>query len=123
MLRVPLLLLWQAVACAAPSTPGLTIDVSVLDLEKQGVSGVQVQLRIGQNVVSSAETDLKGHVEFVDLRPAHYAIAASKSGFESAYRGDLDLQAGTVSVELTLVPALARRESIEVKGTATALEQ
>jgi hypothetical protein len=121
---VAVVLLCHTGALGAWLPEGLTVDVSVLDQANQAVPGVQVQLKMGQNVVSSAQTDQKGHAEFKQLQPAHYEITATKEGFESVQKADLDLsQAGSISVELTLVPALARRDSIEVRGRATPVEQ
>jgi len=85
---------------------------------------VRVALTLGHTGLSAAITDPGGHVRFIDLKPGRYDIAASKDGFESTHKNDLDLsESGAVSVELTLIPALARQESIEVKDTATPVEQ
>src|ERR1039457_3448150 len=114
------LLLWQVTALAG--APG--IDVLVVDPSNQPVANVRVQLKTGQTVVSSAETDQKGHAGFTELQPALYDIAAIKDGFEPAQKADLNLtQGGSVEVELTLVPTLARQESIEVKGTVAPVAQ
>ena len=111
-----------ALAGASPTGPG--IDVLVVDPSNQPVAHVRVQLKTGQSVVSSAETDQKGHAGFSELKPALYDITATKDGFEPADRADLNLsQGGSVDVELTLVPTLARRDRIEVKGTVAPVEQ
>lgn len=98
--------------------------MSVVDSANQPVPGVHVDLITGQTAVSSVVTDRNGHVRFTELKPAIYAIAAAKDGFETARKSDLDLsQSASVSIELTLVPALARQDSIEVKGTAAPVDQ
>jgi len=118
------MLLWPAAAHAAAASADLSIEVSVGDSSNQPVPGVQVELTTGQAAVSSAVTDRNGHVRFTELKPAIYAIAAAKDGFETARKSDLDLsQSVSVSIELTLVPALARQDSIEVKGTAAPVDQ
>jgi hypothetical protein len=118
------MLLWPAAAHAAAASADLSIEVSVGDSSNQPVPGVQVELTTGQAAVSSAVTDRNGHVRFTELKPAIYAIAAAKEGFETARKSDLDLsQSVSASIELTLVPALARQDSIEVKGTAAPVDQ
>jgi len=106
-------LLWQAAVNAAPPAD-LSIQVSVIDTSGQPVAGVRVQLKTGQNTASTATTDQAGHAEFRSLEPARYEIDATKDTFEPVQKGDLDLSQ-SLSVELTMVPALARRDSIEVK--------
>jgi hypothetical protein len=118
------LLLWHVAALAGASSAGPGIDVLVVDPSNQPVPHVRVQLKTGQDVVSSAETNQKGHAEFMELKPALYELTATKDGFEPAQKGDLNLsQGGSAYVELTLVPALARQESIEVKGTVAPVAQ
>src|ERR1039457_3904670 len=114
-------LLWQAAAHAAPPPADLFIEVSVVDGSNQPVPSVQVELKTGQATVSRVVTDQKGLARFNDLKPARYEIAAAKDGFESAQKSDLDLsQSLSASIELTLVPALARRDSGGGKGTGGA---
>jgi hypothetical protein len=121
---VAVLLLCRAAAWAGPAPAGLTVGVTILDQAHQAVPGVRVQLKVGEDVVASAQTDQKGRAEFTELKPAHYELTAAKEGFEPAGKPDLDLsEAGSISIELTLVPSLARRDSIEVKGTAVPVEQ
>lgn len=103
---------------------GATVDVSVLDQENKAVSGVRVQLKTDQNVVASAETDQRGHAQFTQLKPARYQITAAKDGFETLEKSDLDLtQGASTSIELTMVPELVRRDSVEVKGAVAPVEQ
>ena len=98
--------------------------MSVVDPSNQPVPDVRVELKTGQTAVSSAVTDRNGHVRFTELKPASYEIAATKDGFETARKSDLDLsQSVSASLDLTLVPALARQDSIEVKGTAAPVDQ
>src|ERR1022692_1119140 len=118
------ILLWPAVAHAAAPPADLSIEVSVIDSSNQPVPGVQVELSTGQAKVSSAVTDRNGRAQFTELKPASYVIAAAKNGFETARKSDVDLsQSVSASIELTLVPALARQDSIEVKGTAAPVDQ
>ncbi len=117
------MVLVQALASAGPSPEGPAIRVAVVDTANQAVPGVQVQLKIGQSVISSVVTDPKGHAEFAQLKPERYEITATKEGFEPVTKGDLDLSQGAVSVELTLVPSLARQDSVVVHGAASPVEQ
>ncbi len=117
------MLLWRQAAVLTGQSPASpVIDVTVLDQTSQAVPGARVQLKIGQQVVASAETDENGHARFTQLTPARYAIIAAREGFEPAQKVGLDLALdASISVELTLVP-LAQRESIDVRDTAAAVE-
>src|SRR5258706_13209811 len=122
--RLTALLLCHAAALAAAPQAGLTVAVSIHDQANQPVQGVQVQLKTaGGDAVFSAETDPQGRAEFSRLSPAHYEIMATKTGIEPI-RSELDLSQGrSAAIELTAIPALARRESIEIKGTASPVQQ
>src|ERR1035437_912415 len=109
---VGLLLLWQGAAS--------NLDVLVVDSSNRPVPGVRLELKTGGKVVASKQTAENGHAQFNELTPARYELDASKDGFEPVQKAGLELPA---SVELTLTPALARKESIEVKGTVDPLEQ
>ena len=118
---VVFLLLGQAAMLLGQSQ---TIEVLVLDRDNQPVPGARVELKNGPSIISQAETDPKGHARFPQLPAAHYGIAASKAGFEPLEKGDIDLsQPGSISVEMTLVPALEHHDSVEVKATADAVAQ
>src|SRR5258708_3794896 len=120
---VTALLLCQAVFLAGAPQPEIAVTVSVLDRENHAVPGVRVELTAVQDVVSFADTDPQGHAEFTRLKPGHYQITATKTGLEPIRR-DLDLSLGqSASVELTAVPTLGRRESVEVRGTITSVEE
>jgi hypothetical protein len=116
------MLLWgQAVLTGQSPAPPL-IDVTVLDQTSQAVSGARIQLKLGDKLVASADTDENGRARFTQLAPARYTIVAAKEGFDSAQKAGLDLApAGSLSIGLTLVP-LTQRESIDVKDTAAAVE-
>jgi len=118
------LLLCRAIAFGGAPPEGSVLDVSVVDQSSRPVPGVRVQVRAGETAVLSAETDEKGRVRFAQLKPAHYDLTATKDGFEAAQKTDIDLAASApASIEITLVPALTRRDSIEVKGTAAPVEE
>ena len=103
---VGLLLLWQGAASS--------LNVLVLDGSNRPIPGVRVELKAGGELVASIQTDARGRAEFGELKPARYELDAWKDGFEPVQKADLELPA---SVELTLTPVLARKESIEVKGS------
>jgi hypothetical protein len=118
------LLLSRVAAHAAAPTADLSIEVSVVDTSNQPVSGVRIELRSGQSIVSSAVTGQSGQARFTQLKPARYDVAAIKDGFEIARQTDVDLtQSVPATIELTLIPKLAQRESVEVKGTAAPVDQ
>ena len=74
-------------------------------------------------MIASIVTDAKGQASFTDLESRPYEISIDKEGFEPLRR-EIDLSLGeSASVEVTMVPAMARRDSVEVKATADAVEQ
>jgi hypothetical protein len=118
------LLLSRVAAHAAAPAADLSIEVSVVDTSNQPVSGVRIELKSGESTVSSAVTGQNGQARFTKLNPGRYRIAAIKDGFETAQDREVDLsQSVPATIELTLIPALARRESVEVKGTAAPVDQ
>jgi hypothetical protein len=46
--------------------------LACLDQAHQAVPGVRVQLKVGENVVASAQTDQKGRAEFTDVGGGRY---------------------------------------------------
>jgi hypothetical protein len=83
-----------------------------------------VRLQAGKNVLYSTQTDGDGHANFQDLKPGFYDLVAAKAGFEPTGKNQIDLTTGiTASIELTLVPALTRSESIEVRESTDPLLQ
>lgn len=110
--------------CFAGAALAANLDITTADTRSQPVSGVQVQLQIGTSVLYAAQTGPDGHAHFQDVKPARYDLVTVKSGFEPTRKNDLDLTgAGLISIELTLVPTLSRRESIEVKENAASVQQ
>ena len=109
---VGLLLFWQGAAS--------NVDVLVVDSSNRPVPGVRLELKSAGKTVALAKTAEDGRARFHELPPARYEVDAFMDGFQPAQKTDLELPA---SVELTLTPAPARTESVEVKGTAAPLEQ
>src|SRR5271157_5494936 len=108
-------------ASAPPAKPA--IAVTVLDSANLAVPAAHIQLKSGGTVVAQADTGENGQVEFEDLKPGTYQVAASKEGFETSQKGDLQLsREGALAVNLTLAP-LAHIEKVEVKATATPVEE
>src|ERR1700694_2698337 len=120
------ILLAILVCCAAitVSAAPATVEVTVFDQAKQPVPGGEVRLKNAENIVSSSITDSKGQAQFTQLEPGHYEIAATKEGFEPIEKSEIDLpQGGALTLELTLSPPMVRRESIEVHGTVSPVDQ
>ena len=124
------LLVFGVAAWAGPPQAGLKIEVSVVDQSKLAVPGVRVQLKSGDAAPIATpiaapivlDTGENGRAVFLELRPAKYHLSVAQKGFEPVER-DLDLLPGTsLTVELTLVPALERTQ-VEVKGEGSPVEQ
>jgi hypothetical protein len=100
------------------------IDVAVRNQANQTISGVRVRLTDGQGQAGSGETDANAHIRFTDLKPGKYEITAGQGGFETLREAGLDLtQSDALSLQLVVLPAAVRRESIDVKGTTAAVDQ
>jgi hypothetical protein len=116
--------LYSGLALAAPAQPpqGSKIDVTLRDQSHLIVPAVQLQLKLGADVVATMMTDENGHAAFNGLKSGRYTISVAKEGFEALNKADLVLAEGAaLNVELTLTP-LAHKESIEVRDTATPVE-
>src|SRR5258707_10398646 len=107
---VGLLLFWQGA--------GSSLDFRVVDGSNRPVSGVRVELKTEGATVASTLTDESGQAAFNQLKIARYEVDALRDGFEPVQKSNLELPA---SITLTLTP-LARKESIEVKGSVAPLE-
>ena len=94
-----------------------------VDQANHPVAGVRVQLKSGENAAAAADTDQAGHADFKGLPPGRYQITANKEGFEPLVKGDLDFSQAGASMELTLIPVLAQRDSVEVIGEAPPVEE
>ncbi len=111
------------VASAAPQAD-LTLDVQVLNQSAKPIPAIQVDLKSGNKSYPSQQTNPDGRVRFLNLQPGSYTVSAAKEGFETVSKADIELgRSAPTSVELILVPSLARKESIEVKGEAPSVEQ
>ena len=116
------LLLWRAASAALSPADG-TISVSVVDQSNQPVAGARLRLLVGDESVSTLETDAQGRAVFIGLRPASYEISATKDGYQPIRKPGLDLlPTGAIALELTLIPVLTSRDSVEVSDTATPVE-
>ena len=115
-------LLCRLVALGGPPA-GLNIDVTVLDPADRPVAGALVRLTTGKAMAGQADTDAHGHASFTDLKPGYYNLEAGKQGYIAVEKRDIDLvEEFAASIELTLNPAVARKESIEVKATVSPVD-
>ncbi|HUP05076.1 MAG TPA: TonB-dependent receptor [Bryobacteraceae bacterium] len=115
------LALWwsAAIAWAAPA-----VLVTVADPSSQPIPGVTLQLKQGDAVVASAETDAAGHASFPGLSPGAYTLSAASPGFAAKQAAFTLSAAADVSLELTMLPAAQpREETVEVKGTLDPVAQ
>jgi Carboxypeptidase regulatory-like domain len=115
------LLLWPVAGFAAG---GAVIEVVIRDQSAQPVAGVAVQLKSAGRLIATAVTAENGRATFDAPESGTYEIDATKEGFEPFVKSDLDVSspAGT-SLDLTLVPALDRKESVEVHETISPVDQ
>jgi len=118
------LLFWRIGGLCAQTAPQPAVDILVLDSDSRPVAGARVEIKASTDFIATGETDAAGRVGFVQVKPGHYIIAASKAGFEPLQKTDIDLsQGGAGAVELTLVPALAQHEHIDVHASIDPVQQ
>src|ERR1039457_6536049 len=103
---------------------GPVLRVSTLDKANQPVPGVQVRLSLADAAIATSLTDAQGHAVFADLRPGLYTLLATKDGFQPVHQADLTIEIeSTISLELTMIPALTHSDSVDVSATASPVEQ
>ncbi|MEO8367600.1 MAG: carboxypeptidase-like regulatory domain-containing protein [Candidatus Solibacter sp.] len=116
------MLLWPETVASQSAGTSL-IEVVVLDQSARPLRNVLVQLKMDADQLATINTDVVGQAAFVQLRAGRYETTAQLEGFELGRAQDLIVsQSGPISVELTLISRLIRRESLEVRGTSTPLE-
>ncbi len=103
---------------------GFRLDVVVTDGERLPVIGVRLEANGDNGVSRAGETDELGRVGFLALRPGRYTVRASKPGFETITKENLEFESGgRLQLELTMIPSLTRSESVEVRGTVMEVEE
>lgn len=109
---------------AAFARGGAAIEVVVRDQSAQPVAGVTVELKRSGRVVATAVTAADGRAALPEPEAGTYEISAAKEGFAPFVKSDLNFspQAGA-SLDLTLVPALTRKDSVEVHETISPVDQ
>jgi len=127
------MLLCAAAVLASAAPTSFTVEVLVMDQGKQPVPGAAVRLRsFSSNQVVSAVTDENGRARFNQIESGRYEVNAGKDGFEPVKKEDVVLSeaglsppgstSGVILIELTLAAA-AQHENVDVRGTATEVEQ
>jgi hypothetical protein len=114
-------LLWASLAWSqAPAR----LDVTVLDSSQASVPAAKVEAKLGNAAGVTRSTDETGHALFPALAPGRYTIVVTREGFAPASATEVQVNAGaTATVAVTLAPAAAARQSVEVRESATAVEQ
>ncbi|HZT30121.1 MAG TPA: TonB-dependent receptor [Bryobacteraceae bacterium] len=107
---------------AAPPEAG-AVEIRARDQAGRPIPGVLVEVSANGQVISRAVTDGHGQATLHELPPGQYAVAVAAQGFEPAQQGIRLAQNQSAAVEITLVPELVRKDSIEVRDTATPVEQ
>ena len=102
----------------------VAIDVVIHDQSARPVPGVVVQLKSAERVIATVVTADDGHAALLAPESGTYEISATKEGFEPFVKSDLNVSSPAgASLDLTLVPSLARKESVEVHGTVSPVDR
>jgi hypothetical protein len=88
------------------------------------MSGVKVELSTGAHAEKAQTTNEQGRLIFSNLEAAQYNLTASKAGYQTLQRQGLKLAvADGLELELTMVPAITRTDSVEVRGTVMEVQE
>jgi hypothetical protein len=98
------------------------MEVAVSDSKGKPVPAASVRVTQNRATVKQGETDAQGRLRFA-LPVGQYGIVVLKPGFEILERSDIDVGPAGVALDLTIVPPLARTESVEVRGTVAEVEE
>jgi hypothetical protein len=117
-------LLCRTLGYPLAASAGVTLTVGVADESNVPAPAVQVQLKSKAGlIVASGHTDAIGHATFSDLKPEAYQVVVTHPGFQTIQH-EVDLSGGhPVTLDLTLVPMMARHESVDVKETVAPVAQ
>ena len=110
------------VMCGQTPQPG--VEVLVVDPGGRPVPNVRVVVKAGSVALRDSTTDARGRIAFPAIEAGRYTILATKDGFEPLVKEDVEfVQSGSGTVELTLEPAMARHERVEVHATVDPVQQ
>ncbi|HEU0175770.1 MAG TPA: carboxypeptidase regulatory-like domain-containing protein [Blastocatellia bacterium] len=116
-----LLLIFSIVAPAQQASQSSLIRIITQDEANNPVSGVTVQIKRNDEIVSAIATDEKGEAAAANLSPGKYEIVVSKDGFETRAQQDVTLTAAAaVEVKFTLVPKIALSDKVDISASASA---
>jgi hypothetical protein len=119
-----LALLCPLAAAAFIPPAGPVLRVSTMDAANRPVAGVQVQFRLADAVIATSPTDAQGQAVFAELRPGLYTLLATKDGYQPVHQADITVEIeSTISLELTMIPAITHADSVDVSATASPVEQ
>ncbi len=116
-----MLVLAYAVGTAIGQLRAADVQVTVTNERAEPVPGVRVSITYTGQVVVAGETDASGRLVLPGLKPGLYELSASKNGFETLRRTNLDLTSPG-AIELTLTGSLAVHSRVDVEAQATPLD-
>ena len=100
------------------------LEVSVRDGSSLPVPGARVEVRLGDDVVLSKDTEVDGRALFPGLKPGRYTVSAAREGLRPERKEGVDAAAeGVTKVALTLVALEVHKDSVSVEATADPVEQ
>lgn len=121
---VCLLTLLAAGSVLAQTPASLKLEVSVVDQSRLPVPAARVELKQGTTLLSTLTTDETGRAIFTGLQTGRYTVGAVREGFDPVARDDFELSAsGPGSIEFTIVPSAAKKQSVEVTDTISPVEE
>jgi len=114
------LLLFSISAPAGQSVQSGLIRIITQDEANNPVSGVTIQVKRNNEIVSVIGTDEKGESVATNLAPGKYEIVVSKEGFETRTQQDVTLADAAIEVKITLVPKIALSDKVDISASASA---
>jgi hypothetical protein len=117
---VALLLLFSIAGLAGQSGQSGQIRILTQDEANNPVSGVTIQVKRANEIVSAIATNEKGEADATNLAPGKYEIVVSKEGFETRTQQGVTLAEAAVEVKITLVPKIALSDKVDISASASA---
>ena len=117
------LYLWTLALPAARAQALRRLEVEIRDQSQLAIPGAHLELRQGDTPPATVQTGPDGRAVFPGLKPAHYLLTVTATGYDQLQREvDLSAAAGVTAITVELAPPVVRSH-VEVTAEASPVEQ
>src|SRR5262245_48463414 len=95
------------------------IRIITQDEGSNPVSGVAVQIKRNNEIVSAIATNEKGEATATNLARGKYEVVVSKEGFETRAQSDVTLSDTATEVRFALTPKIALSDKVDINASAS----